>query len=197
VADTHVVSRLAWGRLVSAVEKVRDRLRRTASALEAADIPYAVIGGNAVAAWVAEMDEAAVRTTRDVDILLRRSDLDRARLAMREAGFAHRHAAGIDMVLDGPGARARDAVHVVFAGERVRPTDLEPAPDVSDLKPTHSFRVVSLEALVRMKLTAFRDKDRVHLRDIIDVGLVDGSWIPRLSTELAQRLRTLLESPEG
>jgi hypothetical protein len=39
--------------MVRAAEKVRERLRRAAGALEAAAIPYAVIGGNAVAAWVA------------------------------------------------------------------------------------------------------------------------------------------------
>jgi len=85
--DTHAISPLAWERLVTAVEKVRDRLRRTAAALEAAQVPYAIIGGNAVAAWVAEVDEAAVRNTQDVDILLRRADLQRAIVAMAAAGF--------------------------------------------------------------------------------------------------------------
>jgi len=37
----------------------------------------------------------------------------------------------------------------------------------------NSFRVLSLEALVRMKLTSYRDKDRMHLRDMLDVGLID------------------------
>ena len=61
-------------RMVLAVEKVRDRLKRAAKALESASIPYAVTGGNAVAAWVAKVDAAAVRNTRDVDILLRCED---------------------------------------------------------------------------------------------------------------------------
>ena len=119
--DTHAISPLAWERLVTAVEKVRDRLRRTAAALEAAQVPYAIIGGNAVAAWVAEVDEAAVRNTQDVDILLRRADLQRAIVAMAAAGFIYRHAASIDMFLDGPTAKGRDAAHVIFAGEKVRP----------------------------------------------------------------------------
>ena len=63
--NTHVISDLAWERMVSAVEKVRDRLRRAVHALEQAGIPYAVVGGNAVAAWVSEVDDAAVRNTRD------------------------------------------------------------------------------------------------------------------------------------
>ena len=104
-----------------AVEKVRQRLLRAASALEQAGVPYAVVGGNAVAAWVSRVDEAAVRNTQDVDILIQRNDLPAAIEAMSKAGFIHRHAAGIDMLLDGPQAKARDAVHLVFAGEKVRP----------------------------------------------------------------------------
>src|SRR5499427_5388292 len=107
-------------RMVQAVERVRDRMLRAAGALEQAGIPYAVIGGNAVAAWVARVDESAVRNTQDVDILLRRDDLEAAKAALAKAGFIFRHVKGIDMFLDGPGAKARDAVHVIFAGEKVR-----------------------------------------------------------------------------
>ena len=32
-------------------------------------------------------------------------------------GFIHRRAGGMEMFLDGPAARARDAVHLVFANE--------------------------------------------------------------------------------
>lgn len=71
----HLTGDALWERMERAVEKVRERLERAAVALEAAGVPYAVAGGNAVRTWVAQADEAAVRTTRDVDILLRRSDL--------------------------------------------------------------------------------------------------------------------------
>jgi hypothetical protein len=53
------------------------------------------------------------------------------------------------------------------------------------------------QALVRMKLTAFRDKDRVHLRDLIGVGLVDDGWLLRVPTALRPRLQELLDTPEG
>jgi hypothetical protein len=168
-----------------------------AAALESAQIPYAVVGGNAVAAWVGEVDEAAVRNTQDVDILLRRADLDRAKEALGKAGFVYPHSASIDMFLDGPKAKARDAVHVVFAGEKIRAEYVLPAPDVSESRATATSRVLSLDALVRMKLTSFRDKDRMHLRDLIDVGLVDASWRDRLPKELAERLQSLLDNPEG
>ncbi len=195
--NTHVISALAWERMVTAVEKVRDRLRRAAKALEDAKIPYAVVGGNAVAAWVSEVDEAAVRNTQDVDILLRRADLDRAKEALATAGFIYRHAASIDMFLDGPNAKARDALHIVFAGEKVRQEYALPAPDVDEMKITATGRMLSLEALLRMKLTSFRLKDRVHVLDFIDVGLIDASWCARLPPELAKRLQELLDNPDG
>lgn len=178
--NVHVISSLAWERMVTAVEKVRDRLRRAAGALEQAGIPYALADGNAIAAWVSELDEAAVRNTQDVDFLIRRTDLDRAKQAFAQAGFVYRHSSGIDMFLDGAGAKARDAVHIVFAGEKVRSDYLLPAPDVDESKATPTCKVLDLEPLVQMKLTSFRDKDRTHLRDLVEVGLVDKTWPARL-----------------
>jgi hypothetical protein len=183
--------------MISAVERVRQRLSRATAALESAAIPYAVAGGNAVAAWVSRVDEAAVRNTQDVDIVLRRADLDAAAAALARAGFVYRHVAGVDMFLDGPDAKPRDAVHLVFAGERVRPHYVLPAPDVSESELAGHFRILTLEALVRMKLTSFRDKDRTHLRDLIDTGLIDATWPDQLPAELAQRLKELLSNPEG
>lgn len=190
-------------RMVRAVEKIRVRLVRAAAALQRASIPFAVAGGNAVAAWVAQQDETAVRNTRDVDILLRRTDLEAARLAMADAGFVYRHAAGLDMFLESVDGKARDGVHVVFAGERGSPEALEPAPDVSRSVIMRPFGVevevpvVDLEALVRMKLTAWRDKDRTHLRDMLEVDLVGPEWLERLPAGLATRLKHLLDTPLG
>jgi hypothetical protein len=183
--------------MVRAVEKVRERLRRAAAALDASGLRYAVIGGNAVASWVSRVDEAAVRNTQDVDILLRRDDLEAAKTALATAGFVYRHAASIDMFLDGPDAKARDAVHVIFAGEKVRDDYLLPAPDVSESEVSANLSVLSLDALVRMKLTSFRDKDRTHIRDLIEVGLVDAAWPARFPPELGARLQQLLDTPDG
>src|SRR5215475_6855022 len=130
---------VSWERMIRAVEKVRERLLRAAAALEAGAIPYAVAGGNAVAAWVSRVDEAAVRNTQDVDILLRRADLAQAKQVLAEAGFIHRHAASVDMFLDGPDAKARDAVHIVFSGEKVRPEYILPVPDVAESELSGAF----------------------------------------------------------
>ena len=188
---------VSWERMAAAVEKVRQRLLRAASALEAAGVPYAVVGGNAVAAWVSRVDEAAVRNTQDVDILIRRQDLPAVIAAMGKAGFVHRHAAGIDMLLDGAEAKARDAVHLVFAAEKVRPEYLLPTPDVDESEKSPQYRLLSLESLVRMKLTSFRRKDQMHLLDLLDVGLIDADWPRRFPAELAARLQELIDHPEG
>jgi hypothetical protein len=56
---------------------------------------------------------------------------------------------------------------------------------------------MQLESLVLMKLMSNRDKDRTHLRDLIDVGLIDQTWPAKFPTELASRLQHLLDTPEG
>ena len=187
----------SFDRAVRAVEKVKQRLYRATAALEAAGVPYAVAGGNAVAAWVARVDEAAVRNTRDVDILLRRADLPAATAALEAAGFVYRRAAGVDVFLDGPNARARDGVHVVFAGEKVRAHEPAANPDVTDAEQADTYRILSLRSLVTIKLTAFRRKDQVHLLDMISVGLLDESWPATLPPVLGQRLQQLLNDPDG
>lgn len=194
MADTvtaYTYAPVSWQRMSDAIEKVRRRLLRAAAALDGAKIPYAV------AAWVSRVDEAAVRNTQDVDIVLRRADLPAARKVLEESGFVYRHVASMEMFLDGENAKARDAVHVVFAAEKIREDYVAPAPDVSESENTELFRLLSLEALVRMKLTSFRDKDRVHLRDLMEVGLVDASWMEKVPESLRSRLREILENPEG
>ena len=185
-----------WDRIERAVQKVKDRLNRVVKALEAAGIPYAIIGGNAVQVWVAQVDESAVRNTKDVDIILSRDRLADAIVALEAAGFLYRHAASVTMFLDGPDAKARDAVRVVFAGEKVREGYHEPVPDIREVETINEMKTLSLEALVRMKLTSYRLKDRVHLLDMIDVGLIDATWKDRFSTPLADRLQELLDDTE-
>lgn len=184
-------------RMVSAVEKVRERLLRAAGALDRAGVSYAIVGGNAVAFWVATVDDAAVRNTADVDILLRRSDLPTATAALAEVGFVYRHVGGMDVFLDGPEGKVRSAVHVVFAGEKVRPHEALPNPEVSQAEGEHPFRVLTLDALVQIKLTAFRTKDQMHLRDMLEVGLIDEAWKDRYPPELGARLQLLIDTPEG
>lgn len=187
-----------FDRMERAVTNVKERLARAVRALNDAGVDYAVIGGNAVAAWVATVDEAGVRNTRDVDLLLRRDTFDDAARALEAAGFVRRHAAGIDLFLDGPNGKARDALHVVFAGERVRPDYALPAPDTSESIPfADGARILDLPALTRMKLTSYRWRDRVHLQDLAGVGLLGEGLAASLPPELARRLREVIENPDA
>jgi len=183
--------------MVDAVELVRQRLLRASQALKSANIPYAVVGGNAVAAWVATVDRAAVRNTQDVDILIRRADFEAVKKALAAVGFFYRRAANLDLFLDGANASPRDAVHIVFAGEFVRPGEPAPNPDVSGASELGAVRVLDLQSLVQIKLTAFRRKDQVHILDLVGIGLVDQSWTKRLPPILAERLQQLLDTPDG
>jgi hypothetical protein len=183
-------------RMVLAVEKVRERLLRSTGALEAAGVPYAVAGGNAVAAWVSKIDPAAARNTVDVDLLVRRDDLAQVKSALESVGFVYANVFGVDVFLDGPQGNPRDAVHLLYAGEKVKAEYREAAPDLTALERHDAFRIVTLESLVRMKLTSFRRKDQVHVLDMIEVGLVDASWPARLPAELGSRLQELLDNPE-
>jgi hypothetical protein len=193
---------ISWKRMNDAVESVRRRLASAATILGESGIPYAVVGGNAVAAWVSRVDEAAVRNTRDVDILLRRSDLPAAIRAFEAAGFVHRRIASLgqsghmDVFLDGPEGRVRDAIHILFASERPLPDSLEPNADVTESEVTAGIKLISLPALLRMKLAAWRDKDRVHLRDLASVGLIDPTWLDRFDGELRRRLEHVLATPD-
>lgn len=167
-----------WEKHVMALDDVTRRLTRITESLTAANISFALVGGQAVAIWVATKDPAAVRTTRDVDILVRRENLAEIRKAALSAGMEYFEVLGVGMLLERDDPNPRRAVHLVWAGEKVRPENPLPSPDVSDAQALEPDKpVVSLAGLVRMKLMANRDQDRVHLRDLIDVDLAHAAEI--------------------
>lgn len=187
----------SWQRMINAVEAVKERACRAAAALERAGIPYAVAGGNAVAAWVSRVDEDAVRNTNDVDILVRRSDFDAIQKALEAVGFEYHFVNGVHIFSDGPDGKPSRGVHLLFANEKVKDSYPLPTADVTDSVPANNYLVVSLDALVVMKLNSYRDKDRMHLRDLLDIGLIDQSWCSRLIPEHAARLQQIIDTPDG
>ena len=104
---------------------------------------------------------------------------------------------GVNCFVDRPNGSERSRINVWFAGEKVNETDAVPSPELTEAVQGNRFRVISLEALVRLKLTAFRNKDRMHIRDLMDVGLVDASWPARFPDALAERLQEILADPLG
>ena len=186
-----------FDRMFRAVELVKQRLDRTCIALRNAGIPYAIIGGNAVAAWVATIDDGAVRNTRDVDILLREQDLDIATIAMESAGFVRDSVMNVTVFLDGPNGKPSQGIHVLFAERKVRDEYSTSTPSIDQTVDIEGRSIVKLAALVEMKLNSFRRKDQTHLLDMIQIGLIDSTWPGRFAKKLGDRLQELLDDPEG
>lgn len=181
---------LSLERALTAVEKVRERLLKSTAALERHGVRYAVIGDNAVAVWVARVDEDAVRNTVDVDILLQREDLPKAIVALDEVGFEFAEVQGTPVFVDRINPKVRRGVHIIFAGEKVHPYDLNPAPDLSRIgRSEDDFAVIDLVPLLVMKLTAFRLKDKVHLQDMLELDMIT----PEIEAQLPPGLRAKLD----
>lgn len=192
-----LTAELVLGRMVGAVQDVRERLGRATTALDAHCVPYAVVGENAAAVWVARIDEAAVRNTPAVEVMVRRPDLPAARRALESAGFVYRTYDGKILFPDGVDAMPRDAVRLFFANEKTRPGDFEAAPDIEPNEIAPPFRVLALEPLVRTLLSTCRNIDHVMIRDLIGVGQIDETWPARFPPELAERLQGILDTPYG
>jgi hypothetical protein len=184
-------------RMEQAVARVRDRLLRATAALNRIGVPYAVVGGNAVASWVATIDEGAVRTTRDIDLLVRRDDLPSISTALEQAGFVRDEVLDVVMFRDGPEGKPSEAIHLLFVGEKTRADHVLPAPDIQTVNDPADFQVITLESLLLLKLLSNRRKDQVHVQDLVSVGLIDSSWLTKLPAELANRLQQILDTPDG
>lgn len=191
-----VVGDQLWQRIGESMDRVELRLRKAVGILESASIPFAIVGGNAVRVWVAQVDPGAVRATNDVDILIRPENLEQVRQVMEANGYHYRKAAGLDMFLEGKDDSVRYAIHIVLANRMVRQNDFEPNPDVEPNEYGDGIRILPLERLVRMKLNSFRLKDRVHILDMIEVGLVSESWVAKFPKPLADRLKSLIDNPD-
>lgn len=182
---------------VMAVERVQERLRKVTTALDAAGIRYAVVGGNAVASWVGRVDPGATRATKDVDILVRREDTPRISAAITALGFAREDLRDLVLFIDPEEPSKKSGVHLVWAAEKIRPSYSVPSPSVDEsVRDPEGYLVLDLPALVRMKLTSFRPIDQAHVEDMLSVGLVTQSVRDTLPPELKVRLAEIEENRE-
>jgi hypothetical protein len=149
---------------------------------------YRVVGGLAAFLYVEEVEPDAGRLTKDIDIAVRRQDLARIAEAAGQLGFQYRHVPGVDMLVQAGAPAVRRAVHLIFAGEKVRPEYPEAVPEIGACRKIGQIRLVALADLVRMKLTSFRLKDQVHIKDLDEVGLIT----PEIEAELSDLLRERL-----
>lgn len=156
-----------------------------------------LLGGNAVAAWVATVDADATRHTKDVDVLVRRQDMPRIAEAVRAIGLVPSELIGDPMFVEAANPTPKRAVHIVYADEPVRPEDARPAPSVTAARRSpQGFMVIDLPELVRMKLEVFRRRDQVHLEDLLSLGLIDAELAAKLPGDLLERLREIRDTME-
>jgi hypothetical protein len=177
---------------------VIDRARRFCACLDAADVPYAVCGGMSVMAWVTSRDSDYARTTKDVDILMRREDLRRAAEALAPHGFMFVEVNGIPMFLDGPDGTPKHAVHVVVADEQPSRFEVIRVPELAGIQRDGAapWPRVDLATLIEMKLLAMRPHDIAHLGDLLRVGLIDRTWRDRIRPELRERFDRAYDEAE-
>jgi hypothetical protein len=172
------------------LEQLFDVLNRLAKAFSQAGIDYRVVGGIAIFLHVEERDPLAARLTRDIDMAVDRRDITRIGEAVKPFGFKLRHVAGVDMLVDAAKPRARSAAHLIFIREKVRPDDLEPVPGFTPpVRAKEGLLLAPVADLVRMKLTSFRLKDKVHIQDLDGVGLITPEIEAQLPEALRERLR--------
>lgn len=127
----------------------------------------------------------AARLTRDLDVAIERKDFDAIRSVAEAAGFRYR-CEGDDPIFESAGRRV---VHLVFIGEKVRPGDLLPIPASEPTRTDKGILIAPVADLVRMKLTSFRLKDKVHIQDMDSVGLITAEIEQGLPEALRERLK--------
>ena len=170
------------------VEQLFDLAQRVEAAFAAAGLEYRVVGGLATYLYVEEAEPAAGRLTRDIDIAVRREDLDKIAAAVEPFGLRYRHAAGVDMLVQDAEPTASRAVHLIFTGEKVRPQYSEAVPEIGSGPCIQGLRLIPLTDLIRMKLTSFRAKDEAHIKDMDEARLIT----PEIEALLSEPLRARL-----
>jgi hypothetical protein len=171
------------------VERLKDSAIRLAAVMKKAGIQYRVVGGYATFMHVDRIDPVKARLTADVDVAVDRADLGRLREAAAEYGFQFRHVSGVDMLVEADEPRARTAIHLIFVREKVRPEYVEAVPGFSEPPlSADGVLIAPVADLVKMKLTSFRLKDKVHIQDLDSVGLIT----PEIEVGLSEFLRTRL-----
>ncbi len=170
------------------VDQLFNLAQRLEKAFSSAGLEYRVIGGLATYLYVEEVEPDAGRLTKDIDVAVRRPDLPKIAKVVEPFGLQYRHVAGVDMLVQTGEPSARRAVHLVFTGEKVRKDYPEPAPELGPYRTIRGIRLIPLPDLIRMKLTSFRIRDQMHLKDLDEAGLITPDIEAGLSPILRDRL---------
>ena len=83
---------------------------------------------------------------------------------------------------------ARRAVHMIFAGEKVRPEYPDRVPELGASREIQGNPLLPLADLVRMNLASFLVKDQTRLKELDEQGLITPEIEAALSPGLRHRL---------
>jgi hypothetical protein len=158
-------------------------------AFASAGLDYRVVGGLAAYLYVEECEPDAGRLTKDIDIVVRREDLEAIARTVEPFGLQYRHVEGVDMLVQKGQPSARRAVHMVFRGEKVREEYAEAVPKMDAFHTLKGVRLVPVEDLIRMKLTSYRLKDEMHVKDLDEAGVITPEIESQLSSIQRERFR--------
>jgi hypothetical protein len=186
-----------FDRLHQAIEDGREFLDRTLEMLWSADVPYALIGGKAVAAWTIATDGNNHMGYRPIDLLIHERDASRALAALKVLGHSQRASATQIRLFDGDRRWNNRSIRLAFAGTRIRETDLRPLPTPNQACMVAGYRCLDLPTLVSLLLSQFRRIDQVHVRSLAEVDLINADCLDKLDPTSSQRLNSILEDPHG
>ena len=175
----------------SAMYSLIDELDRIVKILSQAKLPFQLIGGMAVNAHLlASQQRSRTFVTKDIDLLVQRSDLPAIVQAAEAAGYSARKIMGGFMLI-WPGQQPAEAVRLIFVGERSKSTNPLPHPSLN----AQTMQVFGVEVpvaalvdLVRMKLNSSRAKDLVHLETLDACGMITPAIEQQLPSVLRERL---------
>ena len=166
----------------NAHQQIYNRLAKIADIFADIKAEYAVVGGHAVIAWMRakQMDS---RTTRTVDLMLRKEDLPAIQSALERQGYEFIKTGGMSLFFDtteGVERKVQNGIHLVFSGEKLKNTI------VPELAYTEfgGMKVATIKTLVKMKVAAASPKDLEHLQDLIEADYTTKTQVMELAKEM-------------
>ena len=181
-------------RMFEAQRIVRDRQAAIVDLLLKREIPFALSGSNATFVWIESVDDSAVRQYRNIDFIIQRGDSGLVSSTLKEIDLTAEIQEDHILFLNNQSIRYSD--RAFFASERLL-TQNATIPSLEAVVVIHDVPVISLSELVKFQLERYKLDDKVDLRDLMDAKLVDATWTAKLPPELAARLQTILDTPEG
>ena len=175
----------------SGMYSLTNDLEQIMKALREAGADFEIVGGVAVNAHIYRKHRSRSFVTRDIDMLVRRQDLQKIAKAAEPLGYAPKKMMG-GYTLIRPGQDLAEAIHLLFVGEKSKSTQPFPHPEIHpeemelvDIR----VPVAPLKDLLQMKLSSFRVKDIAHIEILDEVGLITSAVEKQLPSVLQERLK--------